>query len=368
METVNFRHLEKIAETGYAAGKRYFDLKFKRGDIPRCSPGYISGACAGGHKFAAPFLCGKEYCQDCGKDGSPIHARRLARWSGLAASFNVLGYLVFTFPETVRFLFMDKKVLADYRYQLRRKLTRLGYKKGLARWHFFGDCQHCNASGCFECNNTGASKEFNPHLNVFIDQGYIKDLESFTADLSRWQKGYILGQLRSEIAKRNLLLEKYGDSISNKSQLWEELGALNVLIAEQTKTSYVINFSYTSDPKKITNRLKYVLRSTFRIYNTEIKENLHNFRNCIRWGFSKVEIQREPAEPIYCKDCKENFGVLHLVKWHKLTRYTNNLTARHYEEGIYSGTDASPTNPGSITIKARSVPRRITPRFSRRTY
>jgi len=368
METVNFNHLETIAETGYTAGKRYFDKKLSRGDIPKCSPGYVSGACAGGHKFAAPFLCGKEYCRDCGRDGSPIHARRLARWAGLAASFASLGYLVFTFPKEVRFLFLDKKILADYRYQLRRKLQRDGYTKGLARWHFFGDCPHCNASGCYQCNNTGAGKDFNPHLNVFIDQGYILDLDTFKKDLIQWQRNYIIGQLRKEIKKRDLLLEKYGNSIDNLSQIWEELGALNVLIQQQKITNYVINFGYLTNTeenkKKITNRLKYVLRSTFRIYNEDVKESLHNFRNCVRWGFSKEETTNE-AEPIYCKDCKENYGVLHAVKWHKLTRYTNNLKARHYEEGIYSGTDEDYENPGTINIKARQFSDRVTPRFSR---
>ena len=357
---MDFKHLEQLARTSYATGKEYFNSRFSRGDIPRCSPGYISGNCAGGHKFAAPFLCGKEYCKDCGRDGSPIHARRLQRWADIADSFKSLGYLVFTFPEATRFLFLDAKLMANYRYELRRKLARLGYKKGLARWHFFGDCSHCTGYGCPECNNTGAGKNFNPHLNVFIDSGYIENLEAFKEDLSRWQRGWIVNKLREEIKKRNLLLEKYGNSIDNLGQIWEELGAINVLIDQQKAAKYVINYGYTSDKKKKINRLKYVLRSTFRIYNHDIKDALHNFRNCIRWGCGKIK--RKAAEPLYCKDCGKD-GKQHPVRWHKLTEF-NNTIIKHYENGIYTLADATNREAGKFTINTRRTQRIFTTNFA----
>jgi len=336
---MDIKQIDKNTGTSYAKGRQYFDNLFKTGNIPNCSPGYISGACGNGHKFAAPFLCGKEYCKECGQDGSPIHARRVARWQAITGQFKKLGYLVFTFPEKTRFLFQDRKILADFRYQLRRKLTRDGYDKGLARWHFFGDCEKCNNQGCQYCNNTGAGTHWHPHLNVFIDCGYMDNLQQFTNNYSNWVKNYLIRLLRKEEEKRTLLIEKYGKALDKLDSVYSEIEELTQIIAEQEKTKYVINFSYTSDKKKIINRLKYVTRSTFRVFNTEVKEIIHNFRNSVRWG---IKPDKTPITPHECPECKEP------VKFYGLERYTPNLTYKNYGKTVYQL-----SSPGGSEINHR---------------
>lgn len=331
---MDINQIDRSTGTSYRRGRDYFDNLFKSGKIPACSPGYISGACKGGHKFAAPFLCGKEFCPDCGMDGSPIHSRRVNRWKAITEKFNKLGYLVFTFPVEVRFLFLDKKILADYRYQLRRKLTRDGFKQGLARWHFFGDCESCQGAGCNFCNKTGAGQQWHPHLNIFIDCGYMENLSEFLENYRRWTRNYIIKLLRKEEEKRTLLIEKYGESIDRLDVVYQELTEIAEIITRQKSTTYVIDFSYTTDKKKVINRLKYVTRSTFRVYNSEIRDIIKNFRNSVRWG-----IKPEPVEVTthLCPDCKTE------VKFYSLERYTQTINVKHYGNTIYQiagGSDA----------------------------
>jgi hypothetical protein len=328
---MDLKLIAEVAVNKYQEGKKYFSDLFSEAKIPKCSTGYISGACKGGHKFAAPFLCGKDYCRECGKDGSPIHQRRVSRWSSLVNQYNSLGYLVFTFPKEVRFLFLDKAILSDFRYQLKRKLIREGFKKGLMRWHWFGDCSSCNGYGCFYCNETGAGKEFHPHLNIFIDKKYISNLDLFLASYKRWVKIYVNRLLDKEVKKRIMLIEKYGDLVTKSDQAWKELDLLHSIQNKFTEGDLVINYSYTKKKSMMINKLKYVTRSTFRIYNKDVKETLHNYRNSVRWGFTKV---KSCLNPIACDICKSK-GIDNYVHWHKLNQYTNPLKVKHYENGIY---------------------------------
>lgn len=324
---MDINRIDQNQWTSYRKGQEYFQNLFKQGVIPACSPGYISGGCAQGHKFAAPFLCGKEYCQDCGKDGSPIHCRRVGRWKAITDKFQKLGYLVFTFPKEVRFLFLDKKILNDFRFQLRRKLTRDGHTKGLARWHFFGDCHICNAKGCRHCQHTGAGTEWNPHLNIFIENGYMSDLDGFLDSYRKWAKNYILRLLNKEQEKRTLLIEKYGSSLDQLDNVYKEMEDLTAIIEKQKTTKYVIDYSYTTDKKKIVNRLKYVTRSTFRNYNQEVKEIIKNFRNSIRWGIKPEKGLILP--PHLCPECKSP------VRFYGLEKYHKHLKFKNYAETVY---------------------------------
>lgn len=346
--------LKLITEVGsnkYQEGKKYFSELFSTANIPSCSTGYISGSCKGGHKFAAPYLCGKDYCQECGKDGSPIHQRRVSRWIPLMEEFTSLGYLVFTFPKSVRFLFLDKAILSDFRYQLKRKLLRDGFKKGLMRWHWFGDCQSCSGYGCNYCNDTGSGSEFHPHLNVFIEEKYIPNLKEFLSGYERWIKLYVGRLLDLEIKKRILLIEKYG-SITNKSDLaWKELDELNSIKDSFINGPVVINYSFTKSKGMMINKLKYVTRSTFRVYNRRVKESLHNYRNSVRWGFTK---SKSCLTPIYCELCSKK-GIKHQVYWHKLTNYTNPLKLKHYENGIYRISEGSDEDSRSLTLTPRRI-------------
>jgi hypothetical protein len=366
---MNIEQADKIADNSYQAGKKYFAELFKSGSLPKCSTGYISGSCNGGHRFASPYLCGKDYCKECGKDGSPIHARRVSRWLPLVQQFKSMGYLVVTFPEEVRFLLMNKRILSDFRYQLKRKLLRDGYASGLARWHWFGDCHSCEGMGCFQCDNTGSGKEWHPHLNIFLEEKYITDLEGWKAPLQRWVKNYITKLIRDEIEKRHLFIEKLGGMIAPDDSVYNELDLLHELTSQQRKKEYVINYSYTSDQNKIVNRLKYVTRSTFRVYNDEIKNLLFNYRNSIRWGFDSIE---KDDEPVLCDKCLDK-GIIHEVRWHKIEQFKHKLIVKQIENGIYRIHDIDnniPIPPGggadgdSITLQYNEVRKRATANFS----
>jgi hypothetical protein len=329
------------AATRYRQGQEYFKELFKNGNLPACSGGYVSGNCPTGHRYAAPYLCGKEYCRDCGKDGSPIHSRRFTRWHELIKDFGRVGYFVFTFPPTVRHFFTDKSILRDYRYQLRRLLCRLGFKQGLARWHWFGDCEHCKGKGCVYCNNTGAGNFWHPHLNVLLPGiGYLptKKLNEILETLHRWNKLYLIKLLRNE----REILQRAAKSIDwNNSRVINEKIELNLQTVEQIKKDKtVINYSYTNNELEIINIVKYVTRSTFRSYIAELKEDLHNYRNAVRWGFKpKKGLLIEAPD---CPACLK-LGLNHKIQWTHRDQFNNNIPFISYENGIYQT-----STPGQI--------------------
>lgn len=370
-------NVERNHATRYQQGDAYFNAVWASGVVPACSPGYISGVCDGGHKYAAPYLCGKETCRDCGRDGSPIHKRRISKWMPLVRSFTNLGYFVFTFPDYVRFLFNDVERLTRFRFYLRRKLQRYGFNKGLARFHWFGDCEYCDAAGCNYCNNTGAGTKFHPHLNILVDCGYIKPekLAAFNEDFGGWARNYVAGLLREEMIKRRAMIKKYGPIVAGMDGVFNEFELLKSAYQENKLAPYVIHYSYIADcnnvnqlPKTI-NRVKYILRSTFRVYNKEVKQRLHNFRNSIRWGFGKTAAE---SEPVYCEVCKGK-GLKHVVKWIKLKPYVNQLNTIHNGKGVYRiETRGRPTQPGKETDSRRrgkldAIPGAVTLRAGKRS-
>jgi hypothetical protein len=361
---MDLKLIRDIGLNRYQEGKKYFSDLFSEAKIPSCSTGYISGACQGGHKFAAPYLCGKDYCKECGKDGSPIHQRRVSRWMPLVEQFKSLGYLVFTFPKDIRFLFLDKAQLSDFRYQLKRKLIRDGFTKGLMRWHWFGDCSSCNGYGCWMCNETGSGQEFHPHLNIFIDKKFISNLDEFINGYKRWVKLYVTRLLDAEIKKRILLIEKYGDIVDRTDKAWKELDILNTIKSNFLEGDLVINYSYSTQKGMMINKLKYVTRSTFRIYNKDVKDSLHNYRNSVRWGFTK---SKSCLNPIYCDICEKK-GIKHQVHWQKLINYTNPLKLLHYENGIYRLSERSDSDSKHLTLTPRRIRGITTRSFSEYSY
>ncbi|GAI45337.1 unnamed protein product, partial [marine sediment metagenome] len=63
---------------------------------------FIAGECQNGHRFAKELVCGKEWCEVCGEDGSVAHLRRFARWLPKVQQLGVMGYFVFTIPQELR--------------------------------------------------------------------------------------------------------------------------------------------------------------------------------------------------------------------------------------------------------------------------
>jgi len=291
--------------TKFAKGQEYFNALYRSGNLSSCSPGMISGYCQDGHKFLQSLHCGREYCPDCGRDGSPIHARRFNRWMPKVRNMAVVGYLVVTVPQSLRADFHNKELLSAFRMLLKKKLVRMGFRRGLMRWHYFGDCKSCNGDGCETCEHTGAGRKWNPHLNILIEQGYVNDLENstFRKELNEW--------------------------------LYQFFNRLNGGGMVKGKENF--NFSYVTGDLNIIHVVKYITRSTFRIYNAATAKELYRFRSTSSWGkFVESFTPDEAIDNGCCPLCKakEKHNGLIWTKLNSTIQYNNKKTI-HLKNGNY---------------------------------
>lgn len=182
------------------------------------------GQCESEHLVAKTVLCRREWCGDCGAKDSAAHKRRWAAWLPKAQQMEVMGYLVVTFPESIRQTLRTKQALSSMATGVTAILKRAGFRRGLRRWHYFGD----------------ESTRFNPHLNFLLSAGYI-------------------APSMMNLLKRELL----------------------ALVGE----SVVIHYQYTDEPGKMLHLLKYVTRATFlqRSWDEEFAQEIYGFRNT--WSF-----------------------------------------------------------------------------------
>jgi len=217
-----------------------------------CTRNFITGKCGSGHIFAKQLVCGKEYCPDCGNEESITHNRRISRWWNKIFSFKTVGYLVVTVPSEFLDFFKNRKNLSEFKKYSIITMKELGFKQGLFRFHWYGDCKLCEGKGCDECKGTGAGNVWRPHINILVEQGYLKEeiFKNFTDSLKSYFRCFF-------------------ESITGEPM---PEGKDNVF------------YSYRSTPEKICHTLKYVTRSTFRIYNKEIADLLHGFRASQTWG------------------------------------------------------------------------------------
>lgn len=269
----------------------------------------------GGHRWAKAIYCDKEWCPECGEKNSPIHQRRIARWFDKVMSFESLGMLTVTIPWEVREYFKytpdpawrklpkeERKVLQDkerkrvqvllskYRLAVKRWLQKQGYTRGLSRWHWLGSCPDCKGEGCGTCNDTGAGWKWNPHLHIFIEEGYLKGNE-----FNRVVRG--LGEFCAKWMKNNLFIE--------------------------LPQPVVVNFMYTADRDKKAHLLSYVTRPTLRhdVLHEE-RETTYKYRTTSTWG--KFPPSKEPAtdagvmlEKGICPCCGEkvHYGKFEALKY-----------------------------------------------------
>lgn len=218
--------------------------------IQACSKSFIRGSCSNNHIFAKEIVCGKEYCPECGKNESTAHKRRISRWWPKVMSMTKVGYLVITVPSELRDKFKDTYILSEFRKTVREILQGIGIDKGLMRYHYFGDCINCNGEGCWNCFQTGAGNIFKPHLNILFERGYMHP--------------HILEDFKNKIKAK---ISEYFSKISGG-----EIFSINLY------------YDYAGNIKKIIHRLKYVTRSTFRIYIPDIAKLLYGYRTTQSFG------------------------------------------------------------------------------------
>jgi len=260
-------YLEPFAKLHKKSGQKAQDLPIIA--LQGCLNGFVLGECTNGHRRAKAIYCGKEWCYECGSHNSPVHQRRKARWFDDLMTFDSIGYLVITVPKQVRNDFLDKAVLSAYTLAIKRKLSEgMGYDKGFTRWHWLGNCKKCHGkpfpNGCSTCLNTGAGREYNPHLNIFIEEGHL------TGD--KFNK--VVGELKVFCQKwiKNNLFVDVPDPVT-------------------------VYYHYATKREKKIHLLTYVTRATLRHCNTEadIQKTVFRFRTSNRWGvFPKIK----PSNPL----------------------------------------------------------------------
>jgi len=329
------------------------NLSLLQASIPNCASFFIPGNCGGGHSHVKMTVCGREWCPDCGKDGSYSHNRRQERWNnGKYETFGDVGYMVITIPGELRNEFKDRELLQRFRRYFLRKLKRtridgsssftlipyqyknrrgemktgmrkkyVGYENGFVRYHYAGDCKSCKGKGCDTCNYTGAGREFKPHLNILLPSGYVSKalLNKFKEDVAKWMR------------------KEFNLSYTPKKNIY-------------------YNYASTKDPyytEKKYHKLRYVTRATFRHYNPEIKEVLHGFRTGSSWGKFKgnedIKTHTHAIEKGCCFKCLEQTGEISKVQWQgRLTRKEAErvlLLFDHVENGYFIR-DNSPPGTG----------------------
>jgi len=210
-----------------------------------CGRSAVVGVCEHGHLWAQPISCGREWCPVCGQDGSASHMRRMARWLPKVRQMVSVGYFVVTFPDRLLDS-LDPARMAGIGRKVAAVMKRLGFSRGLRRWHFFGD----------------KSRRWRPHLNVLVDAAFIP---------------------------RDRL-----ESI--KEALRDAVGVPEA----------VINYSFKVGPRRILHLIRYVARATFRDWRWAPRkaQALRGFRNTSWWG------QKEWHRPAVWDIPREELGEL----------------------------------------------------------
>ena len=227
----------------------------------------VADCSSGKHHFAKKLVCGKEWCEVCGQDQSAAHKRRQARILPKLQQVSVLGYFVIEWPDIYRHIgergfnpdldggeyiagwCYSKADLRDTTNTIVNVLAgkrcgrrgRVGgyFKRGLCRWHWYGD---------------ELPGKWNPHLNVLVDGGHL-ELELLET---------IKSTLRSALACPGL----------------------------------IVHYSYFDKPGQMVQKARYLTRPTFQNYdwNPYMANELWNFRNMRWWGNWKGEPVWELSE------------------------------------------------------------------------
>jgi len=150
--------------------------------------------CENGHEVLKVIVCGREWCQICGKRGSEAHMRRVGRLIDRVFSMSVVGYMVLELPVAVRKYADDKQFLREYKRYILRMLKRELGVKGIARWHYAGE--------------DGVT--YKPHLNILIEYGFLgkKQLRRLRLLCSKWlqerfdKKHYRIAPLHYQFTKK----------------------------------------------------------------------------------------------------------------------------------------------------------------------
>lgn len=198
----------------------------------RCGSWAMVGTCEHGHVYARELICGRDWCPHCGQEDSKAHLRRKASWFPRVVQAVSMVYLVLTVPPEIRGRYRTKASLGKLGTAAKRMMQRQGFKRGLRRWHWFGE------------QRGQELREYHPHLNLLVD--------------GRWLPKEQLAALRESWAR--------------------------ILGVDVSRVNLKARFCDT--PRKILHRVKYITRATFLDWrwDEELARELVGFRNSSTWG------------------------------------------------------------------------------------
>jgi len=211
-------------------------------DMP-CPVIAVNGVCEAGHHWAKACICNREWCNwegGCGGQGGAAHQRRKARWLPKAFKMDGMGHYVFTLPPEVRHRYRTQETLGDLGTSAKRLLQRHRYKRGLRRWHLFGE-DHVGHG----LQGDGLPP-YHPHLEVLVDGGYVRKKEM--------------------------------DAIK---QSWA-----NILHVPFRRINVYYHYVQPGDARRMLHRISYATRPTFTdwSWDEELAHNLKGFHNAQTWG------------------------------------------------------------------------------------
>jgi len=213
-------------------------------DLPNCPVIAVNGVCQEDHHYAKEVICNREWCEEgdgrCGGDGGPAHQRRKARWFPKARKIGGMGHFVFTLPPEVRHKYRTQKALGKLGTSAKRMMQRHSYKRGLRRWHLFGEDhpgQGLQGDGL---------PNYHPHLEALVD-------------------GQWLGQSHLDAMK----------------QSWA-----NILKVPVDRINIRYEYIQPWDTRRKLHRISYALRPTFTDsrWDPELAHELIGFHNAQTWG------------------------------------------------------------------------------------
>jgi len=206
----------------------------------------VNGVCESEqrHHWAKECICNREWCWDvegrCGGDGGAAHQRRKARWLPKAYKIGDMGRFVLTVPPEIRDRYRTQRSLGELGTAAKRMMQRHGYKRGLRRWHLFGEDHPGHGL------QGHGLPPYHPHLEVLVD--------------GKWLKRKQMRAIK---------------------QSWA-----NILRVSVKRVNVYYSYTPADDIKKKLHRISYALRPTFTDWRWDepLAYELIGFHNAQTWG------------------------------------------------------------------------------------
>lgn len=228
--------------------------------FPSCGAQVSIRGCGEGHLYGISAICGREWCTKCGGHRGRAHNRRIGQYLAMTQEWSSVAYAVLTVPPELRGPFRDLRLLSKAGTALRRWLREHGVKRGVTRWHLFGEPGE-GGTVCEESLLSGPG--FAPHLNVFCESAYLRPV--------------VLASLRRVW---RLILERLSGVVMDGRGFEDRTDALVF------EWRYVRVYGSIKGVRQAVHWLMYMMGPRFLDVKWDVMLALTvvGWRNCVRWG------------------------------------------------------------------------------------